>query len=273
MSDTSNEDQQPAAGGHGLTANDLLENARLQRARVRDDGSCWVYAVLASLFVLDHAPIISLEEEEEEEEEDALDMTDPTDTDAEASSGPKPRKRKRQVAAAAKKKKAKKKKAPDDGIGEPSERDRLLNRYIRQHLYDNHKDLLGEDAESVPIGPDGDDFSGSYGGQEHFSSLAAALGVDIVLYDENDAEGLQNPSKKWTLLSANSGDWMFLTADQIQERMDESGSRGVPVLHVASSRDLNDHYEAYLYTDNTLSSYEFPSWFRELEQIVNAASD
>ena len=268
MSDTSNEDQQPAAGGHGLTANDLLENARLQRARVRDDGSCWVYAVLASLFVLDHAPIISLEEEEEEEEDDALD-TCTNDADAEASSGPKPRKRKRQVAAAAKKKKAKKKKAPDDGIGEPSERDRLLDNTIRSRLYEKQKHRF-EDPESVLIVPQ-EDSMGSYGGYEHFSSLAVEFGVDIVVYDENDKKGLQNPSKEWLLLS-RSGDWIHLAADQIQERMDDPNSQRVPVLHVAMSRDIKEHYEAYRYKggwlDVTFSSYEFPSWFRELEENV-----
>ena len=54
MSDTNNEQQQAAAAaaagagaaaGLGLTANDILN--RLQRARVRDDGSCWLWAVLA----------------------------------------------------------------------------------------------------------------------------------------------------------------------------------------------------------------------------------
>ena len=57
MSDTSNQHQQQQAAAAaavlvvaaGLTASNLL--ARLQRVRVRDDGSCWVYVVLACLCV------------------------------------------------------------------------------------------------------------------------------------------------------------------------------------------------------------------------------
>ena len=264
MSDTNNEQQQAAAAaGLGLTANDILN--RLQRARVRDDGSCWLWAVLASLFVLDHAPIIPLEEEEEEEEEED------DDDDYSPSSEPKSKKRKKRQTAAAKKKKAKKKKAADDGIGEPSERDRLLDDAIRSRLVDKHRGLF-EDPESVLIGP-GEDTAGSYGGHEHFSSLAIEFGVDIVVYDENDEKGLQDPCTVWMLLSSG-GDWLHLTADQIQERMDDPNSQEVPVLHVAMSRDVEDHYEAYRYKegwlDDTFASYEFPSWFREMNETISA---
>jgi len=277
MSETSNEQQQAAAAagpGAGVTANDLL--AGLQRVRVRDDGSCWVYAPLAGLGVLDHAPIISSEvgveggeEEEEEDEEDALDTDD---ADAGASSEPKSKKRK---GGSAKKNKAKKKttkKAPDDGIGEPSERDRLLDYAIRNRLYEKQRERLGEDPGSVLIVPQ-EDSLGSYGGHEHFSCLAVELGVDIAVYDEKDTKGLRSPSKEWWLLSS-SGDWMNLTASKIQERMNDPDpdSRRVPVLHVAMSRDIKRHYEAYRYKgvglDATLSSYEFPSWFRDLEKNV-----
>ena len=270
MSDTSNEQQQAAVAagpGGGLTANDLL--AGLQRVRVRDDGSCWVYAPLAGLGVLDHAPIIPVEEEELEREGDAPDTDD---ADAEASSEPTSKKRKGGSAKKNKAKKTKTKKAPDDGIGEPSERDRLLDYAIRNRLYEKQRERLGEDPGSVLIVPQ-EDSLGSYGGHEHFSCLAVELGVDIAVYDEKDAKGLRSPSKEWWLLSS-SGDWMNLTASKIQERMNDPDpdSRRVPVLHVAMSRDINRHYEAYRYKgaglDATLSPYEFPSWFRDLEKNV-----
>ena len=170
------------------------------------------------------------------------------------------------------KKKKTTKKAPDDGIGEPSERDRLLDYAIRNRLYEKQRERLGEDPGSVLIVPQ-EDSLGSYGGHEHFSCLAVELGVDIAVYDEKDAKGLRSPSKEWWLLSS-SGDWMNLTASKIQERMNDPDpdSRRVPVLHVAMSRDIKRHYEAYRYKgvglDATLSSYEFPSWFRDLEKNV-----
>ena len=261
----SNGDQQTARAGRLLTANDLLQNdaTRLQRTRVRDDGSCWVYAVLASLYVLDHAPIISTEG-------DGVDVIDLASSSSESPS-PARKKRKRQSAnnTCISNNNNNNKNYGSDGIGEPSNRDRLLDNVIRSRLYEQHKRRL-EDPESVLIGPE-EDSMGSYGGQEHLSCLAMEFGVDVVLYDENDKNGLQNPSKEWLLLSKD-GDWIHLTADQIQDRMDDPNSRGVPVLHVAVSRDLKEHYEAYRYKegwlDEKLSSYEFPSWFRELEENV-----
>ena len=226
MSDTSNEQQ--------LTGNNLL--AARQRVLVSDNGSCWLSSPLACLSELDHAHICSEEV---------------------ASSEPKRKKRKGQ-------KKAKKKAPADNDIGEPSDRDRNLDKVIRQHLFDNHRGLLGEDAELVLICPS-EGYQGTYGGQEHFAALAAAFKVDIVLYD--DAKELQTPSRMWSLFSAGSGDEEILTANEIQERMNDQASQRAPVLHVAVSRDYEGHFEAYRCKkglDDT--SYEFPSWFLKIKE-------
>ena len=289
MSDSNNqeEEQQAAAAAPKpqLTANDLLQSTGglLQRARVRDDGSCWVYAVLASLFVLDHAPMISTEDDDEDDEDEdhvveveAVEDTDDAEQQqASSESARKKRKRRRVNTRSSKKISGKKKKGdatrsiPDDGIGEPSERDRLLDTAIRSRLYERHKRRL-EDPEQVLIGPE-EDSMGSYGGQDHLSCLAMEFGVDIVLYDETNVRGLQSPAQEWLLLTRD-GSWVYVTADQIWSRMDDPDSREVPVLHVAVSRDLKDHYEAYRYRegwlDDKLVSYEFPAWFRELEENV-----
>ena len=148
----------------------------------------------------------------------------------------------------------------------------MLDYAIRNRLYEKHRERSGEDPGSVLIVPQ-EDSLGSYGGHEHFSCLAVELGVDIAVYDEKDAKGLRDPSKEWWLLSS-SGDWMNLTASKIQGRMNDPDpdSQRVPVLHVATSRDIERHYEAYRYKggelDATLSSYAFPSWFRDLEKNV-----
>ena len=226
MSDTSNEQQ--------LTAKDVL--APLQRVCVRGNGSCWVYVLLACLWILEHAKITSEEE---------------------ASSEPKRKKRKGR-------KKAKKKKSPADDVGPPSDRDHNFDNAIRKYLFDNHSGLLGEYAATVLIGPDDDSF-GDYGGQEHFAALAAAFKVDIVLYD--DAKELQTLSRMWSLFSAGSGDEEILTANEIQERMNDQASQRAPVLHVAVSRDYEGHFEAYRCKkglDDT--SYEFPSWFLKIKE-------
>lgn len=255
MSDTGNEQPQAAAAvAAGLTAWKLL--ADLQLVSVRDDGSCWVYAALACLGVLDHARISSSEEEEEA----ALDTNV---TDAEASSEPKAKKRKRKT--------KKKKKSARDGIAEPSDRDMQLDYTIRHRLYDNQRERLGKDDDGEVLVVPTDDSLGSFGGYTYFSCLAVELRVDIAVYDEKTKKGLNDPSRKWILLSS-SGEELPLTAGEIKERMDEfeSGSQGVPVLHVAVSRVIPEHYEAYRYKggslDDTLSSYEFPSWFQDFER-------
>ena len=237
MSDTSNEQQ--------LTGNNLL--AARQRVLVSDNGSCWLSSPLACLSELDHAHICSEEV---------------------ASSEPKRKKRKGQ-------KKAKKKAPADNDIGEPSDRDRNLDKVIRQHLFDNHRGLLGEDAELVLICPS-EGYQGTYGGQEHFAALAAAFKVDIVLYEDNE-EGRRTPSKEWELFTAGSGVSEFLTANEIQERMNDQERQRVPVLHVAAARDIPNHFEAYRCKEGH-PSYELPSWFREandryneLKEIIDSA--
>ena len=228
MSDTSNEQQ--------LTAKDVL--APLQRVLVRGNGSCWVYVLLACLWILEHAKISSEEE---------------------ASSEPNRKKRKGQ-------KKAKKKKSPADDVGPPSDRDHNFDNAIRKYLFDNHSGLLGEYAATVLIGPDDDSF-GDYGGQEHFAALAAAFKVDIVLYEDNE-EGRRTPSKEWELFTAGSGVSEFLTANEIQERMNDQERQRVPVLHVAAARDIPNHFEAYRCKEGH-PSYELPSWFREAKDRYN----
>jgi len=249
MSDTKNDNNsnEPAAEEQAepvLTTNALL--GELQRTRVRDDGSCWVYVVMAALFILDHTPVVPA---------DAGALGNSNSTSKFKS---KSKKRKRGV---------KKDTSRTGGIEEPSERDRNLDQAIRNHLHQKYPSRL--EGKAVLIVPQEDSF-GSFGSQDHLSCLAVEFGVDIALYDETDGAGLRNPSRQWLLLT-KGGDWKRATAGQIKARMDDPENT-VPVLHVAASRDLNQHFEVYRpkegWLEEKLSLYEFPAWFRELEENV-----
>eukprot|EP00040_Diaphanoeca_grandis_P017193 m.89365 g.89365 ORF g.89365 m.89365 type:complete len:342 (-) comp26289_c1_seq1:88-1113(-) len=182
-----------------LCLRDIVKEHAYVRTRIRDDGSCWVYAVLACLGLCEHA-----------------------------------------------------KSAPFRKFfrRNPTKRDCDLDRLIRQHIFDHG--VRGADVLKMPDyhekRPESD-FFGSYG---HPCHLAAVLNVIVADWDEND---LDNADPHFTVdLVYPCGMSETVSCDELNDIINRSGTI---VTHVGRSRDIENHFEAWV--DPRLT-WAVPDW-------------
>ena len=117
-----------------------------------------------------------------------------------------------------------------DATPNDRDNDRLLRSVLRQ------KYGFPEAVTKVPdYGAVGPDFFGSYGGVDELRALSEHLGVDTVLLDERDIDVERyhvltryGKEESWTLVDVEA---------HVQTHL---------CLHIARSRSVEDHYEAYV---------------------------
>lgn len=221
-----------------LTARTVLRT--LVRTRVRDDGSCWAYAVLACCGLLDHAKQSPFR---------AAYRADPT-----------PRDRRLDAAIREKLSARCSASAPTDKAVSESER-----------LCLERGGLIRVCPSAVLKGPDYDgcrddgDFFGSYGGTDHLVGLADLLGVDVALWDEG------NDGAESCTLHTPAGASRVTVAEVLRLEGLEVGTRHRHIVHMAWSRDIIAHFEAYV--RQPAFALDPPEWLRRVYEGGSLAAE
>ena len=196
----------PTAGAQAQAMTGYRALQALTRKRVRDDGSCWVYVVLAGVGLCDHAITSAAYARRNQNM-----LPDPS---------------------------------PRDRAVDGKVRELLFSKHREAFGFDEAvlrtPNYALFEAETEPTEAEVKaKFFGSYGGmRREFPALAVEFRVEIALWDENAQDRLKDPESLWQLACAD-GQVLQLTAAQIMERTSTK-------IHVAWSDQIPDHFECYV---------------------------
>ena len=212
------------AAGAQLTGHRVLQG--LTRKRVRDDGSCWVYALLAGVGLCDHT------------------ITSAAYARLKQAMIPDPSARDRAI--------------------DQTVRELLFSKHGVAFGFDEavlrapNYEMFGAEADPTDAEVAAN-FFGSYGGmRREFPALATEFAVEIALWDETAPDKLKDAAALWQLACVD-GLVRELTAAQIVERARAPGA--APLVHVAWSDQIAEHFECYV-DAKVGKAFVAPEWLR-----------
>ena len=193
--------------GKDLNAVSLLYLWKLALALVKDDGSCWAYAVLAHVEGVEGRPLYA----------PPVCGTEASTFDAETT------------------------------IPTPSPDERSIQLCVRKLLAKRDPKKFSKHAKKPPkYNKNATKLVrlGSYGGADEWRVLSQEYGVHIVLWECATPEHMVSSKHRFVWIDERDGKTRLLTAAQIRARAEETPD--VPIAHVATSSVRKKHFDTLL---------------------------